>query len=160
MSNAKAQEYRVKRYFENHPDIKLLKYYGSREKNCGDFLIRMGGKQYRVDNKSTTNQLKLIVKRGWHPKLCAICLDRMDKEGVSVPLHTLTALSHRTVWVMYGRRLFMDAQFTPFRIKPGKKQLTIKTGELYDIGKEARIDMDGFTVYICKLEDYVKEVLR
>ena len=49
---SRAQEARMERYFESHPDVILLKYYGSRVKNAGDFLMRIGSHQFRVDHKS------------------------------------------------------------------------------------------------------------
>ncbi len=157
-ANAKAQEYRLKKYFENHPDIELIEYYGSREKDAGDFLIRMGNTQYRVDHKSTTDESTCRIVRDWYPKLAAICIDRSSREGLSTPLHTISILNHRIIWALYARPFYnSDVQF---RIKPGKKSLGIKSGLLYDMGKEAKMDMEGYLLCIGTLDNYIKEVLK
>ncbi len=158
MSNAKAQEYRIKKYFEDHPDIELIKYYGSRETKAGDFLIRMGGKQYRVDHKSTTSKNRIRLMKNWYPKLCGICNLRTRREGSSTPLFTLSILTHKTTWVLYGWPLF-EPQPATFCMKPGAMEIGVASGKLYDIDGEAKVLMDGYEVFITTLDTYVREVL-
>lgn len=156
---SRQQEARMEKYFENHPDVELLKYYGSRVKNAGDFLIRIGKHQVRVDHKSFVSGIKVGIQKDWLINLTAYGLSRMDQEGASTPVITISSKHHRTVWALTTKHcpdLFVaDTKY----IKGGKKSTSINTGWLYDLGNDiGRIDCDGYQAYIMTLDNFIKEI--
>jgi len=95
---SKAQEYRLKRYFEKHPRCELLKYYGSREAHKGDFLVECDDVLLRVDHKSTTHEYQMSLQSDWMPKLLGYC--SMAEDG-SIPVITMSFKNCHNLYAMY-----------------------------------------------------------
>lgn len=104
MSNyAKQQEYRVKKLLESLPGVAVVKYYGSRQKDKGDLLVKAGHEKsplLRIDHKSTRNPEKIVVEKDWMPRLQRICNHNQFEEGKSLPVITLSLLNHRKVYAI------------------------------------------------------------
>lgn len=101
---AKQQEYRVKKILENIPGVAVVKYYGSREKDKGDFLVEVGAydetRPLRIDHKSTRSEEKIVIEKDWMPRLQHICMAESFEDGESVPVITLSLLNHRQVYAV------------------------------------------------------------
>lgn len=158
-SYSKAQEYRLVEYLSKHKDVEVIKYYGSREKNAGDCLARIGRQQVRIDHKSTEKESKMVIQKEWLPKLTGITMRRADDEGSAMPLITLTSKGHRVIWAMcYYSAVNIDC-INGMVMKEWAKEKTINTGWFKDFGNEAGfMDFNGFKGKIMKLDTFIKEI--
>lgn len=153
-----AQEYRIKKWFEDHPDIELLEYYGSRTKNAGDFLIKIGTHRVRVDHKSTTKESFIVLEKEWLVKLSGLALRRIEKEGHTMPVISFALKDGRGgVWCFSpskpGRRLIIKKEILT-------KHKSIRMyGETIRSNNLIRIIFDGYTTYVWSFRDFVKGVL-
>ena len=91
MSYAKEQEYRMKEWLEKH-DFQDIRYYGSREKNAGDFLAKYNNKYYRFDHKSSHRIDGIKIQHDWIKKLSDICLAR-TAEPLGIPVISLSYIN-------------------------------------------------------------------
>ena len=151
---SQSQEYRLKRYFENHPDITLLEYYGSRVKNAGDFLIIINRKQCRVDHKSTTSDTRISIQKDWLPVLGEYNLNRMTKDGCSISFITFSLKSRRTIYVLQDCYPMSFGYLVG--IKSGKQSFGIKGKDLAKVN--LKVDFDGYTAYITTLERMIERI--
>ena len=87
---SKSQEYRLAKHLEKIQGVEIIKYYGNREKNRGDFLVKVGTKQVRIEHKSTENQKAITLHKDWMLKAIGACLRLQGEEGVSIPLVTFS----------------------------------------------------------------------
>lgn len=155
---AKAQEYRIKKWFEDHPDIKLLKYYGSRELKAGDFLIQIGTHRVRVDHKSTTNPSFISLQKEWLVKLSGLALRRVEKEGHTMPVISFALKDGRGgVWCFSTSTPGYQLAVTK-EIITNKKTIRMY-GETIRNNNLIRIVFDGYTTYVWSFRDFVKGVL-
>lgn len=156
---SRQQEERIKQYFNARPRWEVVHYYGSRNKNAGDFLVKYTriNTLVRIDHKSTTSDCKFSLQKEWLPKLGAICLTRQDKEGISKPLITFSFKNDRTLWTL-GYLSFHIFYGEEFKIKEGKKSLGITRARVLEsVHKPVQIDFNGYLAYIMPLDNWLKE---
>ena len=156
---SRQQEERIKNYFIARPHWQVVHYYGSRNKNAGDFLVEYTKRNtlVRIDHKSTTSDSKISLQKEWLPKLGAICLTRQDKEGISKPLITLSFKNDRTLWTL-GCLSWGILHGEEFKIKEGKKSLGITRARVLEsVHAPVRIDFHGYLAWIMPLDNWLKE---
>lgn len=160
MSNAKAQEYRLKKTLESLPNVEVVHYYGSRNKLAGDFLIRVRPRLIRIDHKSTIQMDRIPIQRDWMPKLHQICLDRRHKEGASIGIITLSILRCRAIYAMTYIYSTMHRVVGEVTIKKGSKSLLLK-GDLLELAGDGhyvkdgqiRVNFEDYAAYVWPLKD-------
>lgn len=165
---AKQQEYRLLRKLEADDRVEVLKYYGSREKNAGDFLVRSSKigkigdkKKVRIDHKSTTSDTRISLQKDWLPKLIGINLDRAEREGMCIPAIVISLKNRRQFYALTTRHFNVEETGFPWLFGISKKSKLIYGGMLIDIGDRIqRVNFDGYMGYIMKLEVFIEEVYR
>lgn len=158
---AKQQEYRLLRKLEADDRVDVLQYYGSRVKNAGDFLVKIGKHQVRIDHKSTTSDTRVSIQKGWLPKLIAIGLDRAEKEGGAIPVIVISLKRRRQFYVLTTRHVSGNETPFPWLFGAGKKSKIIYGGMLVDMGgKIQKVNFDGYMGYMMKLEVFIEEVYK
>ena len=84
--------------------MEIVKYYGSRQKWRGDFLVKHKGVQYRIDHKSTENKAEIRVFSKWLPTLLGYCSANEEDDGNSIPLITISLKSAQKMYVLSYER--------------------------------------------------------
>lgn len=159
MSNyAKQQEYRLQKTIEGWDNWEVLKYYGSRQKNCGDLLVKCNPipekfKQVRIDHKSTRNESSIRIQRAWLSKLSGHTGRLAGKEGYAYPLITLSLYNHRSMWCL-GHTGFGITPDRQVSIKENAKSMSIN---LHDVGYGVLAVDLGYETYIMPLELWREE---
>lgn len=165
---SRSQEERIRQYFIARPGWEISAYYGSREKNAGDFLVRcdiytvqFGSRYYRmsvrIDHKSTTSDSKLFLQKEWLPRLSRICSAKEKDGGRSKPLITFSFKNDRILWSL-GYLSFDLKSCVEYKIKEGKASLGITRAKvLQSIDKPVMINFDGYMAHIMPLDNWLKE---
>lgn len=133
---SRQQEQRVWDYLKEHPDIREITYYGSRELNKGDFLFWLGnypistlqdspGKLIRLDHKSTTNDMQVRLQKSWLEKLVRECFQQQDKVGISLPIISFSLKGCQTLYALSYSRYKEVSLY-----KTGKKSCVVRYREL------------------------------
>lgn len=163
---SRQQEQRMWKYLQDHPDVRNITYFGSRELNKGDFLFWLGqypGKQIRIDHKSTTNEIQIKIQKGWLEKLLGECIQQQDRVGMSLPIITFGLKKCRTFYTL------SYSQYKPVSLyKAGDKSCVVRYRELNKWIKEGiggigggSIAIDfGKTVYIHTLDGLLEAKLQ
>lgn len=161
----KQQEYRLKEALEKMDDVEIVKYYGQREGNAGDFLVKVGRHQVRFDHKSTSDDVVIRLEKDWMVKLTGINMRRMDEEGASVPCISFTIGGKRGIYVMCTRPYYVggDDYFTVnTKFKTNERFRTvcpITSGMLND-HPLIHIVFDSYEMYVYKLTDFIERVKK
>lgn len=148
---SRLQEQRVWDYLKGHPDIYDVTYYGSRQKNKGDFLFWVKGsnQQVRSDHKSTTNDIQIRLLKSWLQTLTDISLYEP-----AIPIITFSLKGCHTIYAM-GFWKYKE----PSIYKKGNKSCVVRYKELSKWVKNGggciAVNL-GFNFYIYTLDSLIE----
>ena len=155
---AQQQEYRVKKILEKIPGVTVVKYFGSREKNKGDLLVKVGSESsslLRIDHKSTRNPEKIVIEKDWMPTLNKYCYLCHHAEGESIPIITLSLLNHRQIYAVSCLCIGQHTCVTG----TASNRIHLNVNTLSSIGKDTilmGITPDYLPVWIYRLETFIE----
>lgn len=97
---ARAQEQRLWNKLREDERITYVEYYGSRQKNRGDFLAYIGPYKLRIDHKSTRDTSGIRIHKQWLEKLHSICVARRKADGHTLPIITFNKKGRNKIFAL------------------------------------------------------------
>jgi hypothetical protein len=159
---AKRQEYRLQETINAWPNWEIVKYYGSRQKNCGDVLAKCHHdcgrfKLVRIDHKSTRKKNVIRVQKKWLPGLAGHSSRLTEKEGYAIPLITMSFFRDSNLWCL-GYLTFGMTSYHKAVIRSGAKSLEVGKEDM--VGDVLTVNFRDYTAYIMPLEHWREEFTK
>lgn len=162
---SKSQEYRLKEHLEKIQGVEIIKYYGNREKNRGDFLVSVNGdagKRVRIEHKSTENQKSITLHKKWLLKTIGASMRLQDREGNAIPLVTfsLKYCPQIYTWSWYRfEKVGTEPAYYDLIMSGTTKSLSLAELDLEESWHHVGLDMgDGVVTYVHELEYWFEAI--